>query len=72
MLIDINTKDLLLKKDDLMIYDGKLLVAISKDELLKSIVEEMKKDKKRISDLERDILHALRDIKELKILEASL
>ena len=51
--MDFDTKKLDLKKDDILMCNGKLITTISKIELLKPLYDEIKKDKKRISDLEK-------------------
>ena len=72
MLIDINTKDLKLKEGELLIFDGRLITAISKQELLKPLYTEIKNDKKRITDLEIKMQKVLKDVYDLKTLEATL
>jgi SepF-like predicted cell division protein (DUF552 family) len=43
MIVDIDTRKLDLKKGDMLIFDGKQVAVISKDELIKPILEELKK-----------------------------
>ena len=70
--MDFDTKKLDLKKDDILMCNGKLITTISKIELLKPLYDEIKKDKKRISDLEIDNAQLLKDVRLLLNLEAGL
>ena len=42
MIVDIDTRKLDLKEGDMFIFDGKQVTAITKEELLKPIMEELK------------------------------
>ena len=71
MLVDIDTRKLSLKKGDILICNDKEITTISKVELLGPLWTEIKKDKKRITDLEILTKDLNREVKDL-IKEATL
>jgi hypothetical protein len=71
MLVDIDTRKLSLKKGDILICNGKEVTTISKVNLLEPLWTEIKKDKKRITDLEILTKDLNREVKDL-IKEATL
>ena len=72
MVIDIDTRKMKFKKDDILIFGDNKFTTISKKDLLKPLYDEIKKDKKRITDLEITNKQLKDDVRELKILEAGL
>ena len=72
MIMDFDTRKLKLKKDELLMSNGKKVSAISKEDLLKELYQLCKDLDQRVKNLEIDNKSLKDDVNEIKILEAGL